>query len=106
MAYTEEELMALIRETIEQVVSSDCLKNFSLSTRLVDICLDDRPSAGTKVVNSTNLIHVVHDLEEVLGICIPDDDFFALKTVGDIFQVFKRKLDSKERSARRVNKKN
>lgn len=100
MAYTEEELMALIRQAIEDIVPEGCLSEFNLHTKLVDICLDDHLSAGTKVVNSADLIHVVRDLEDLLSISIPDDEFFALKTVGDILYAFKRKLDSRERSAR------
>ncbi len=101
MTYTDEELVALIRETIEDIVSADCLSEFSLDAKLVDICLDDHHSAGTKVVNSADLIHVVRDLEEILGINIPDDEFFVFKTVGDIFYAFRKKLDSKNRSVRK-----
>jgi len=100
MAYTEEELMELIRQAIEEIVPEGCLSEFNSHTRLADICLDDHVSAGNRVVNSADLIHVVRDLEDLLGISVPDDEFFALKTVGDIYNTFKRKLDSRDRSVR------
>lgn len=92
--------MTLIRNEIELAVPDDCHKEFNLDTKLVDICLKDHVSIGLNVVKGADLCFMVSNLESVLEISIPDDEFFSFKTVGDIFFAFRRKLDSREHSKR------
>lgn len=73
-----------IKEIIFKVLSAKTNKKFNEDTEI-----------STLDIDSMDLMEIVVDIEESLGISIPDEELTKLKTISDFFQIAQKFLDSK-----------
>lgn len=73
-----------IKEIIFKVLSAKTNKKFNEDTEI-----------STLDIDSMDLMEIVVDIEESLGISIPDEELTKLKTISDFFQIAQKILDSK-----------